>query len=59
MRTTRDAMSKDWLPCPECGELIDTRLSFSDCLKDHGCEDRPPSHCPMYVQRLVKRAADE
>lgn len=59
MRTTRDAMTKDWLPCPECGELIDIRRSFPDCQKDHGCEDRHPSHCPLYVERLVKQAADD
>jgi len=50
-------MTRDWLPCPEAGELIDIRLSFDDCRKDHGCEDRLPCHCPMYVERLVKQAA--
>jgi hypothetical protein len=49
-------MTRDWLPCPECGELIDIRLSFGDCRKDHGCGDRLPCHCPMYVERLVKHA---
>ena len=58
MRTTRDAMTRDWLPCPEAGELIDIRLTFRDCLKEHGCEARPPNYCPLYVERLVKQAAE-
>jgi hypothetical protein len=56
MRSTRDAMARDWLHCPEANEPVDLRLAFSDCKKDHGCEDRLPSHCPMYVERLIKRA---
>ncbi|MFY9316914.1 MAG: hypothetical protein WAO95_15325 [Burkholderiales bacterium] len=56
MRTTRDAIEKDWLRCPEANEQVDVRLSFTDCKKDHGCEDRLPSHCPLYVERLIKRA---
>jgi hypothetical protein len=59
MRTTRDAMTRDWLPCPEAGEVVDLRHSFSDCRYDHGCEDRLPSHCPLYVERLVKHAVEE
>lgn len=58
MRTTRDAIKKDWLPCHEANEMIDVRLRFSDCRKDHGCKDRLASHCPLYVERLVKRAAN-
>lgn len=59
MRTTRDAITRDWLPCPEAGELIDIRLSFRDCRNEHACEDRLPSYCPLYVERLVKQAAEE
>lgn len=58
MRTTRDAIKKDWLHCPEANEAINVRLSYSDCRKDHGCKDRLPSHCPLYVERLVKRTAE-
>jgi hypothetical protein len=56
MRTTRDAIAKNWLLCPEVEEKIDVRHSFSDCKKDHECKDRLPSHCPLYVERLVKQA---
>jgi hypothetical protein len=58
MRTTRDAIKKDWLHCPDANEVIDVRLSYPDCSKDHGCKDRLPSHCPLYVERLVKRTAE-
>ena len=44
MRTTRDAIAKDWLPCPEANQDIDLRLSFLDCKGLHECEDRLPSH---------------
>jgi hypothetical protein len=56
MRTTRDAIAKNWLLCPDANEKIDLRLSFSDCKKDHECKDSLPSHCPLYVERLVKQA---
>lgn len=59
MRTTRDAIAKDWLTCPEAEEPVDLRLSFSDCLKDHGCADRSSVDCPLYVERLVKLATAE
>ena len=55
MRTTRDAIKQNWLRCPEANEDVDVRLSFSDCRKDHGCKDRLPCYCPMYVERLVKQ----
>lgn len=57
MRTTRDAIAEDWLPCPEMNEKIDVRLTFAECKDDHKCADRLPSHCPLYVERLVKQAA--
>lgn len=57
MRTTRDAITRNWLPCPEAQEAINLRLSFADCKKDHACSDRLPSHCPLYVERLVRQAA--
>lgn len=56
MRTTRDAIEESWLPCPEAREKVDVRLSFADCRSDHGCEDRLPSDCPLYVERLIRRA---
>jgi hypothetical protein len=56
MRTTRDAITSGWLPCPETGEKVDVGLSFADCRRDHGCDDRLPSYCPLYVERLVRRA---
>ena len=56
MRTTRDGIHTRWLPCPESAEVVDIGLSFADCRDGHGCEDRPPSHCPLYVERLVRCA---
>lgn len=56
MRTTRDAITSGWLPCPEAGEEVDVELSFADCKSDHGCEDRQPSDCPLYVERVIRRA---
>lgn len=56
MRTTRDAITRDWLPCPDAREPVDLRLSFADCRKDHGCRDRSSEDCPLYVERLVKLA---
>jgi hypothetical protein len=55
MRTTRDAIKRSWLPCPEAKEAVDVGLSFADCRNEHGCEDRLPSYCPMYVERLIRR----
>ncbi len=56
MRTTRDAIDKNWLPCPEAREKVNIGLSFPDCRYEHGCEDRLPSDCPLYVERLIRRA---
>jgi hypothetical protein len=56
MRTTRDAIKQGWLPCPEAQEEVDVGLSFADCKNDHGCEDRQPSDCPLYVERVIRRA---
>jgi hypothetical protein len=56
MRTTRDAIRNGWLPCPETGENVDVGLSFPDCRNEHGCEDRHPSDCPLYVERVIRHA---
>jgi len=56
MRTTRDAIRKNWLPCPDAGEMVDVGLSFADCKHEHGCEDRLPSYCPLYVERLIRHS---
>jgi len=56
MRTTRDAIRKNWLPCPEAAELVNVGLPFADCRHDHGCEERAPSDCPLYVERTIRRA---
>jgi hypothetical protein len=50
-------MTRDWLPCPEAGELIDIRLPFRECRREHSCGGRPANFCPLYVERLVKQAA--
>ena len=54
MGSTRDAIKKKWLPCPEAKEAVNVGLSFADCKSDHGCEDRLPSYCPLYVERLIR-----